>query len=260
MGSIMRIIISPAKKMRTDTDDLACRQMPQFLSETEALLGLLRKLNYEEVKSLWKCNDSIAALNVERIGRMDLTRQLTPALFSYEGLQYQHMAPAIFQTEELEYVEEHLRILSGFYGMLRPMDGVVPYRLEMQAKLAGPGFGSLYKFWGRRLADQLLSESGCILNLASKEYSKSIAPYLDGGTRFVTCVFGEEINDKVVEKATFAKMARGEMVRFMAEQQVASVEEIRDFNRLGFRFAEECSDASTYVFIRSPGKETDMFE
>jgi uncharacterized protein len=246
----MRIIISPAKKMKTDTDVFAYERMPQYVSDSEVLLGLLKQMSYEEVKSLWNCNDAIAALNVERIQNMDLTRNLTPAIFSYEGIQYQHMAPGVFQTEELEYLQSHLRILSGFYGMLRPFDGVVPYRLEMQAKLGGPGFSTLYKFWNRRLADQLQAESGSILNLASKEYSKCISPYLNGGVQFVTCVFGQRIGDKVVEKGTLVKMARGEMVRFMAERQISSVEGIRSFDRLDFAYADELSDESTYVFIQ----------
>ncbi|MRN56349.1 peroxide stress protein YaaA [Paenibacillus monticola] len=250
----MRIIISPAKKMKTDTDFLDCRQKPQFLSESETLLALLKKLNYEEAKSLWKCNDAIAALNVERIRTMELTRNLTPAIFAYEGIQYQYMAPGVFQTEELEYLQQHLRILSGFYGIVRPFDGVVPYRLEMQAKLAGPGFGSLYKFWNRKLADQLFAESDCILNLASKEYSKCISPYVDGNVRMVSVVFGQEIGGKVVEKGTQVKMARGEMVRFMTERQISCVEDIRSFAGMDHSFVEELSDESTYVFIQKRGK------
>lgn len=250
----MRIIISPAKKMKTDTDFLDYRQIPQFLSESETLLALLKKLNYEEAKALWKCNDAITALNVERIRNMDLTRKLTPAIFAYEGIQYQYMAPGVFQTDELEYLQQHLRILSGFYGIVRPFDGVVPYRLEMQAKLAGPGFGSLYEFWNRKLADQLCSESDCILNLASKEYSKCISPYMDGNVRMVSVVFGQEIGGKVVEKGTQVKMARGEMVRFMAERQISCVEDIKRFDGMDHSFVEELSDESTYVFIQKRGK------
>ncbi|GGF96111.1 hypothetical protein GCM10010912_46290 [Paenibacillus albidus] len=247
----MRIIISPAKKMKTDMDFLDCRQMPQFISESETLLALLQKLNYEEAKALWKCNDAIATLNVERIRDMELTRNLTPALFSYEGIQYQYMAPGVLPMEELEYLQQHLRILSGFYGVVRPFDGVVPYRLEMQAKLGGPGFSSLYSFWNRKLADQLFSESDCILNLASKEYSKCISPYIGGNVRMVSCVFGREAGGKVVEKGTLVKMARGEMVRFMAERQISCVEDIQSFDGLNFGFADELSSESTYVFIQN---------
>ncbi|MBY0204554.1 peroxide stress protein YaaA [Paenibacillus cucumis (ex Kampfer et al. 2016)] len=245
----MRIIISPAKKMKVDTDLMASAQLPQYINESEQLLSLLQTLSYEELKTLWKCNDAIAELNMERIRSMNVKENLTPAIYSYEGIQYQYMAPGVFQQEELAYLEQHLRILSGFYGMLRPLDGVTPYRLEMQGKLQGPGFKSLYQFWGSKLADQLQSESNCILNLASKEYSKNITPFLKEETRFITCVFGQMVGGKLVEKATRAKMARGEMVRYMAERKITDVEDIKGFDRLDFVFSEEQSDESTYVFI-----------
>ncbi|WKL02863.1 peroxide stress protein YaaA [Paenibacillus amylolyticus] len=250
----MRIIISPAKKMKIDTDLMAIAQMPQFINESEQLLSLLQKLSYDELKAMWKCNDAIAEQNVERIQNMNIKANLTPAIYSYEGIQYQYMAPGVFQNEELAYLQQHLRILSGFYGMLRPLDGVTPYRLEMQGKLQGPGFKSLYQFWGSKLADQLQSESNYILNLASKEYSKNILPFLSEETRFITCVFGQTVNGKLVEKATWAKMARGEMVRYMAEHKITDVKDVRNFDRLNFAFSEERSDESTYVFIQAEGK------
>lgn len=245
----MKIIISPAKKMNIDTD-LEYRNIPQFINDAEILMNYLKGLSYEEAKSIWVCNDKIAKLNYERIQHMDLYRNLTPAVFSYEGIQYSHMAPGVFNTEELEYIEKHLRILSGFYGILKPFDGIKPYRLEMQAKLKNNNLRSLYEFWNKKLSEQLFSESNCIINLASKEYSKCISDYLDGKVRFITCVFGEMNGDKVVEKGTLVKMARGEMVRFMAENQVETEEEIKGFNRMNYFYADELSDERTYVFIK----------
>lgn len=251
----MRIIISPAKKMNMDTDTLVNNNLPQFIKETEVLLAYLKGLSYSEAKSVWKCNDKIAGMNYERIQRMDLYNQLTPAIFSYEGIQYQYMAPAVFQTDEFIYLEKHLRILSGFYGVLRPFDGVVPHRLEMQTKLHGNHINSLYTFWNRELADQLFSESSCIINLASKEYSQCISKYLDENIRFITCIFGELVGEKVIEKGTMVKMARGEMVRFMAERQIENTEEIKNFDRLDYTYAKELSDKNKYVFIKR-GKPT----
>ncbi|MHA7579816.1 peroxide stress protein YaaA [Paenibacillus vandeheii] len=250
----MRIIISPAKKMKIDTDLMAIAQMPHFINESEQLLSLLQKLSYDELKAMWKCNDAIAELNMERIQNMNVKNNLTPAIYAYEGIQYQYMAPGVFQNEELAYLQQHVRILSGFYGMLRPLEGVTPYRLEMQGKLQGPGFKSLYQFWGSKLADQLQAESNCILNLASKEYSKNITPFLNEETRFITCVFGQMVDGKIVEKATRAKMARGEMVRYMAEQKITDVKDVRNFDRLNFSFSEERSDERTYVFIQAEVK------
>ena len=246
----MRIIISPAKKMNVDTDSFPYRDLPEFLTSTEELCRKMQSMSYEELKKLWKCNDQIAQLNVRRLGDMDLRKGLTPALLAYEGIQYQYMAPGVFTDGEYAYIQEHLRILSGFYGVLKPFDGVTPYRLEMQAKLKIGQCKDLYAYWGDRLAKALFAETDCILNLASKEYSICISKYLPAPVRFITCVFGEEKNGKVIEKGTMCKMARGEMVRFMAQNQIQTPEQIRSFDRLNYRFDGVRSDESTYVFLR----------
>ena len=124
----MKIIISPAKKMNVDTDSLPWRDLPAFLPKTEEIAKTLQVMSRDELKKLWKCNDSIAAVNVERLANMDLRTRLTPAVLAYEGIQYQYMAPGVFTDREYDYIQEHLRILSGFYGVLRPFDGVTPYR------------------------------------------------------------------------------------------------------------------------------------
>ena len=246
----MRIIISPAKKMRVDTDSLPVRSLPVFLEETEILFQELRSKSPEELKKLWKCNDQIAALNVQRLQNMDLRRNLTPAVLAYEGIQYQYMAPNVFTAREFNYIQEHLRILSGFYGVLRPFDGVTPYRLEMQAKLKVCDAKDLYSYWNSKISEKIFAETNCVINLASKEYSVCVSKYLRPGICFITCVFGEEKEEKIVEKGTMCKMARGEMVRYMAEHQIQRPEDIRSFDRLGYVFDPERSDETTYVFIK----------
>ena len=245
----MRIIISPAKKMKEDTDSLAWHDLPVFLPQTEALCAKLQSMSYDELKKLWKCNDQIAELNAERLRKMDLRNRLTPAVLAYEGIQYQYMAPGVFTGRELDYVQQHLRILSGFYGILKPFDGVTPYRLEMQAKLRVGEGRDLYSYWGDSLAKTLFAETDRIINLASKEYSLCVSRYLPGSVRFITCVFGEEKDGRVIEKGTMCKMARGEMVRFMAEKQITEPERLKAFDRLNYRYAEDRSDENTYVFI-----------
>ena len=245
----MRIIISPAKKMRVDTDILPYQELPVFLSRTEQLYKVLQSMSDAELKKLWKCNDQIAALNIHRLQNMDLHNCLTPAVLAYEGIQYQYMAPGVFTEQAFRYVQEHLRILSGFYGILKPFDGVTPYRLEMQAKLRAGESKDLYAYWGDSLAKTLFAETDCIINLASKEYSVCVSKYLPENVRFITCVFGEEKDSKVIEKGTMCKMARGEMVRFMAENQIADPEQIKSFDRLGYRFDSTYSDKNLYVFI-----------
>ena len=251
----MRIIISPAKKMNVDTDSFLYRDLPAFLPHTEEICRKLQSMSFEELKKLWKCNDQIAELNVRRLQDMDLHSCLTPAVLAYEGIQYQYMAPSVFMDQEYAYIQEHLRILSGFYGILRPFDGVTPYRLEMQAKLKMGECKDLYAYWGERLAKALFAETNCILNLASKEYSICVSKFLPDTVRFITCVFGEEKGGKVIEKGTMCKMARGEMVRYMAQNQVSSPEQVKSFDRLNYRFDESRSDDNTYIFLRGRGGE-----
>ena len=246
----MRIIISPAKKMNVDTDSLPVRGLPVFLKQTEVLCRELQSQSPEELKKLWKCNDTIAAVNVERLANMDLHTRLTPAVLAYDGIQYQYMAPGVFTNREYDYIQKHLRVLSGFYGVLRPFDGVTPYRLEMQTKLKVREAKDLYMYWNSSIAEYLFAESNCVINLASKEYSICVSKYLRPGIRFITCVFGEEKDGKIVEKGTMCKMARGEMVRYMAEHQITDPEDIRSFDRLNYAFDPERSDENTYVFVK----------
>lgn len=246
----MRIIISPAKKMNVDTDSLNYMDLPVFLEDTRTIMQWMQKLSYADAKKLWGCNDNIAEQNFKRFQEMDLEERLTPAILSYEGIQYQYMAPAVFEESMLFYVQEHLRILSGFYGVVRPMDGVTPYRLEMQAKAKINEKKDLYDFWGERLYDEIMDESRTVINLASKEYSKCVEKYLKPKDHLITCVFGEKIEGKVVQKGTYAKMARGEMVRFMAEHKIESTEEIKKFDRLGYVYQESLSSENEYVFIK----------
>ena len=188
----MRIIISPAKQMRTDTDTFACTEMPVFLEKTAILKDWISSLSFDEQKKLWVCNDKIAKQNAARFADMDLKSSLTPALLAYDGIQYTYMAPAVFEDGQVTYVQEHLRILSGFYGVLKPMDD-----------------------------------------------------------RCITCVFGELVNGKVVQKGVYAKMARGEMVRFMAGIRAEKPEQIKNFDWSGYQFDEGRSSEMEYVFVRA---------
>lgn len=176
----IRMIISPAKKMVTDNDWLAAEQMPCFLDRTEKIRAYLDHLSYEELKQLWGCSDKLARENEQRLRQMRLTEHLTPALLAYEGIQYQYMAPRVFTDDQWDYVRSHLRILSGFYGVLRPTDGVVPYRLEMQAEARVDGAGDLYEFWGADICREVSRDADVILNLASKEYSRCVEAYAPG--------------------------------------------------------------------------------
>lgn len=252
----MKLIISPAKKMNVREDELDWANLPCFLKKAEDLKEYIQGLSREEARRLWACNEKIAELNYKRFREMELTRRLSPALLSYEGIQYQYMAPSIFEQSQWDYVQKHLRILSGFYGVLRPLDGIVPYRLEMQAKVELlSGVKSLYDYWGREIYEELVKEDQVIVNLASKEYSRVVEPYLTPEITWLTCVFATVVTDregkeKVKVKATEAKMARGEMVRFLSENQTEDIRDISKFDRLGYRYSQDRSTDREYVFIK----------
>lgn len=245
----MKIILSPAKKMKKD-DDLGFYDLPIFLDKTKEILKCLKSLSKDELKEIWKCNDKIADENIGRLEKMNLEGDLTPAILAYDGIAYKYMAPSVFEDSQFSYIQEHLRMLSAFYGVLKPMDGVRPYRLEMQAKLRIGDYKDLYAYWGDNLYKSIVDESHVIINLASKEYSKCIEKYLNKSDRYITITFCELLNGKLVTKGTYAKMARGEMVRYMAENNISDVEDIKSFDRLDYVYRDELSSDDEYVFER----------
>lgn len=257
----MKILLSPAKKMRIDTDTFPVTGMPVFLDRAEVLRDWILSLSPGEQKKLWAASDAITEASRALFADMDLSRNLTPAIISYDGIQYTCLAPAVLEETALAWVQEHVRILSGFYGVLRPFDGVVPYRLEMQAKGAPLGEKNLYAYWGDALYHEVTGEDRVILNLASKEYARAVEPFLQPGDRFVTCVFGELEEGELRQKGVYAKMARGEMVRYLAERRAREPEEAKGFALSGYRFNPDRSTETAYVFERTgvPGKmgETD---
>ena len=166
-------IVSPAKKMNVVEGPPYPTTQPEHLERTRLLFDALRSLSYDQAKELWQCSDRLARANYQRLHESDLGRNLTAAALAYEGIQYQHLAAQVLDEDSLSYLERHLRILSGFYGVLRPTDGVVPYRLEMQARLALPARGEapatkdLYAFWGDE-AFALMTSDTTVLMAAEK--------------------------------------------------------------------------------------------
>lgn len=251
----MRFIVSPAKKMNVVDDAFAWRDLPVFVDRAAQLAAEVRALTYDQAKTLWQCSDALAELNYERFRTLDVRGgALTPAVLAYEGIQYQHLAPQVMTADQLEYLHDHLRILSGFYGVVRPFDGVVPYRLEMQAKLAVDGTRDLYQFWGDSLCRALADESDVVVNLASVEYAKAVLPHAERcGMRVVTCLFGTINKDgRLMQRSTVAKAARGSMVRWCAEHNVRTVDGLRAFNVLGHTFAPNLSTEDCFVFVQDP--------
>ncbi len=170
---------------------------------------------------------------------MDLERRTSPALLSYDGIQYQYMAPGVFTYDQLEYIQQNLRIVSGLYGLLQPFDGVVPHRLEMQARLQTDFCRNLYDFWGDSLARQLEREKGYVL----KEDAGR-------GYRCVSPVFAQLEGRKLAEKGVYVKMARGEMVRFLAETNAKTPEQMQGFHALGYQYRQELSQPDKPAFVK----------
>lgn len=254
-----RIIISPAKRMGVVEGPPWATTMPRLLGRAEELVRAVRSLSYAQAKTLWKCSDTLAHLNYQRFAHMDLTRDVTAASLAYEGIQYRHLAPQVMDERGLAYLDERLRILSGLYGVLRPCDGVVPYRLEMQARLELPARGSrpatrnLYEFWESALAAELRKECDTVVNLASVEYAKAVTPWADDlGLRVLTCLFGSirPTDGRFVQRSTEAKAARGTFVRWCAENGMHDLDGLHAFAERGYRLEGDRSSADTLVFVR----------
>lgn len=253
----MKIIISPARRMTVDTDSIPFKELPKYLHQTRKILAYMKNLSYDECHYLWwNCSEKLARSNYRWLHQLSLTHNLTPAILAFTGLQYQYMLPDVFTDHAFDYVEDHLRILSGFYGLLKPLDGIVPYRLGMGDRAKVNGTRNLYQFWGRQLADDLYARPDeWVLNLASQEYSKAITPYLQAKNgkkrKMVTCVFGQlNADGKVRQATTHAKMARGRMVRYLAENNYSNVVDVKGFNDDGFVYDEQRSSDDRLIFIR----------
>ena len=148
----MYILLSPAKKMRQQPDLLECRGLPAFSADAAKLLAALQSMTLPQLQRLWRCSDALAQRSFALLQGADVAAARTPALLAYDGIQYQYLSPLSLPDDAVEYLQQHLRILSGLYGVLRPLDAVIPYRLEMQAQLCVGGAPDLYAYWGDRIA------------------------------------------------------------------------------------------------------------
>lgn len=244
----MKIILSPAKKMVVDADGIDVLGLPYFIDEAKELREYLKSLSYDELKELWKCNDKITLENVLRLEKLKIEGVLTPAVLAYDGIAYKNMAPSVFTYDEWDYLDKHLYILSGLYGALRSRDGVIPYRLEMEARIDFNGYKSLYDYWSDKIYNYIKDD--IIINLASKEYSDAVSPYLSKDVKMINIIFLCEHNKKLVTKPTEAKANRGAMVRFMAENKIEDINDIKLYNRNGYKYNDDLSDDLNIVFVK----------
>lgn len=245
----MKIIISPAKKMRRE-EYVAPLHRPMFLKEAGELLSFLRSLSDSEMAKVWKVKGALLSSSLSSLSMLSLEDIGSPAIFSYDGIQYTYMSPSSFTDSMLEYAEKNLRIISGLYGLLKPLDGVGVYRLEMESPISIPDYGDLYSYWGGKIASSLMEDERLLVNLASAEYSKAVLPYLPSTVTVVTPVFLDWEKGRYVSKGVYAKMERGEMVRFLAETGAETVEDIMKFSSRGYEFSRFLSDSNTLCFVR----------
>ena len=245
----MKIIISPAKKMKRE-EYVAPLHRPMFLKEAGELLSFLRSLSDSEMAKVWKVKGALLSSSLSSLSMLSLEDIGSPAIFSYDGIQYTYMSPSSFTDSMLEYAEKNLRIISGLYGLLKPLDGVGTYRLEMESPISIPGYGDLYSYWGGKIASSLMEDDRLLVNLASAEYSKAVLPFLPSSVTVVTPVFLDWEKGRYVSKGVYAKMERGEMVRFLSETGAETVEDIKKFSSRGYEFSRFLSDSNTLCFVR----------
>ena len=260
----MLILISPAKTLDFQTPAKYDKfSQPAFLADTEILIERLRTLSATEVSSLMKISNKLGQLNAERFQawQTDFDNiNAKQALLAFRGDVYRGLNADSFSHEDLDFAQEHLRILSGLYGLLRPLDLIQPYRLEMgtklvHAKLQDLSANTLYEFWQDKLAraierqlDKLNDRS--IVNLASNEYFKAVRPKLLAAN-IITPVFKDWKNDKYKIISIYAKKARGAMAAYMIKNRIEKVEGIKNFDRDGYSFNAELSDSNSLVFTRN---------
>jgi len=250
----MIVLISPAKTLDYSTTDIGLTSKPAFQKETKELVSILKKKSSKAIKSLMQVSDNIARLNEERFHQFDdefTTENSKQALLAFKGDVYTHIDVDSFSEEEYAFAQEHLRILSGLYGLLRPMDLIQPYRLEMKTKLKNKKGKDLYGFWGNKIADAIneAAKGAPVINLASKEYFKSVNKKALK-SRVIEVLFKEFKDDSYKNIGIFSKQARGMMTDFIIKNKIDNPEELKTFDKGGYEFAANKSNADEWVFVR----------
>ena len=250
----MLLVISPAKTLDYSHPEYSAHTQPEFTSEVKDLVGVLRKKSPAQISKLMQLSEALATLNAERYQTFmdtfspDNSKQ---ALLAFKGEVYAKMEADQFTAEELEFAQQHLRILSGLYGLLKPLDLMQPYRLEMGTKLKTKKGDSLYDYWGTKISKALnaAGEGRTLVNLASQEYFKAV----DKKTLklpVITIHFKEHKEGSYQVVGFFAKQARGLMARFAIQNRITDPEQLKTFHEEGYEFAERLSNAQDWVFVR----------
>ncbi|MBU6487173.1 MAG: peroxide stress protein YaaA [Burkholderiales bacterium] len=256
----MIIVLSPAKSLDYETPPhVAKHTIPDFVDDAAQLIDQLRRYSPQHIASLMDISDALARLNFQRYA--DWSREFSldnakQAVLAFNGDVYEGFDAKTLSAADLDYAQRHVRLLSGLYGVLRPLDLLQPYRLEMGTPLPNPRGKDLYAFWGERITDALNAQlrrnkggARVIVNCASTEYFKSVRPKrLEGPV--VTPVFEDWKGGRYKIISFYAKRARGLMARYVVEQRIGSPEKLKDFAVDGYSFDAAASNDSTFVFRR----------
>ena len=248
----VKICLSPAKGFQEAISQNMTSCL--FLDKAKALVEVLKGYSEEELKALFQVSDKIAAENALRFQTFSFEEGLRPAVETFDGMAFRAMDFASMEEKSREYVRRNVVVFSGLYGYLRATDGVRAYRLDLKDKVCANGALDLYHYWGEDMAEALKNDAdGLIINLASKEYFRAVAPYIKN-EKVVTCTFLVEKSGKKKNLSPWAKKGRGLMVRYMAENCVTDYRILKDFQAEGFVFeGENCSKNGKhveYVFVR----------
>jgi len=252
------ITLSPSKGQDFESPSPSdIYSIPDQLDDSQLLIKEAKKLDVKDVRELMAVSENISILNVERFNTWSMpfnTDNAKAALFAFKGDVYSGIQKEKYSDGDLYYAQDHLRILSGLYGALRPMDLIQPYRLEMKTKLKSSRGENLYQFWGERITEKLNEalanhQEKTLVNLASNEYFKSVKPQkLDA--RLLDINFKETKGGKTRVIAIFAKRARGMMTDFILRNRIENAEYIKDFGAGGYQFSEQESTENNWVFTR----------
>lgn len=253
----MIAVISPAKTLDFDTPYELDHSAPRFPKETKQLIDVLRTKSVDDIQSLMSVSENIATLNVDRYQKFSTRhtqKNSKPCAFAFKGDVYIGLEAEKLSNEDIDFAQTHLRVLSGLYGLLRPLDRIQPYRLEMGTKLAFDDYKTLYNFWQDKIVNLLnrdLKAQGddIIVNLASNEYFKSVnLKRLKG--RVIDVEFQDFSNGKYKVVSFFAKKARGMMSRYMIQNKYQDIESLKGFDYEGYRFDETASSDTKLAFKR----------
>ncbi|MDG2187750.1 MAG: peroxide stress protein YaaA [Hyphomicrobiales bacterium] len=249
----MLIVVSPAKKLNMDPIEGINSTKPDFSENAKELINLARSLSINEIMNLMSISSNLAQLNMERFSSFG-DQEKKPAALAFAGDTYKGLEADSMTSDDLKWAQKHLCILSGLYGLLRPLDAIEPYRLEMGSKLEGKHGKSLYDYWGKKISEKLNEKakennSQVLVNCASNEYFNAV--HTDSlSLKVITPIFMDRKNGKEKIISFYAKKARGSMARFIIQNRITELDILKSFNVGGYSFQSDQSDETKWFYTR----------